>query len=353
MKKIFYLIVFIVLASACSDNKAVQKSAKDRNEPPVKGEAIPVRLAEAQTREVAAPVHAAGLVACENEARLSFKTGGIIRKIYVEEGQSVQAGQLLATLDLTEINAQATQAVEAFAKAERDLQRVMRLHADSVATLEQLQNATTAYSVARQNVEITKFNQSYSEIRATSAGKIVRKLMNEGELVAPGTPVLFLQATGLQNYVIRIGVADKDRVRLQIGDSAVVRFDAYPGQEWSGKVTGLAQAADPVGNLYQVEIKLTAANPPALVTGFFASVTIYPTMSQLLVVIPIDAIVEGRGNEAFIFIPKDGKAKKLPVKIAFMSNNEVFIASGLQGNEKIITAGSAYLTDNVNISIMQ
>lgn len=351
MKKILYLFVLSYIAFACSDNKAAQNSAKDRNEPPAKGEVIPVKLAVAQVREISEPINAAGLVASENEARLSFKTGGIIRKIYVEEGQSVQVGQLLASLDLTEINAQATQASEGLAKAERDLQRITRLYADSVATLEQLQNVTTAYNIARQNVEIAKFNQSYSEIRATSSGKIIRKLMNEGELVGPGTPVLFLQAAGSQSYVIRVGVADKDRVRLQVGDPAVVRFDAYPGQEWSGKVSNLAQAADPSNSLYQVEIKLTAGNIPALVTGLFATVTITPTINQSLVAIPIDAIIEGRGNEAFVFVPKNGKAQKLPVKVAFIRNAEAFIASGLQGNEKIITSGSAYLTENANISI--
>lgn len=353
MKKILCLLAIASVAFACSDNKAAQKTAKDRNEPPAKGETIPVRLAVAQVREIAEPVSAAGLVASENEARLSFKTGGLIRKIYVEEGQSVQAGQLLASLDLTEINAQATQASEGLAKAERDLQRITRLYADSVATLEQLQNATTAYNIARQNVEIAKFNQSYSEIRATAAGKIIRKLMNEGELVGPGTPVLFLQAAGSQSYVIRIGVADKDRVRLQVGDPAIVRFDAYAGQEWIGKVSNLAQAADPSNSLYQVEVKLTGSNTPALVTGFFAAVTITPTINQSLVAVPIDAIIEGRGSEAFVFVPKAGKAQKLPVRVAFVRNSEAFIASGLQGNEKIITAGSAYLTDNVNISIVQ
>lgn len=352
MKKILYLLWVAWSAVACSDKKAARQPLHDQNEPPAKGETIPVKVAAASKREIAEPVVAAGLVASESEARLSFKTGGIIRKIYVEEGQSVQAGQLLASLDLTEINAQATQAAEGLAKAERDLQRITRLYADSVATLEQLQNATTAYNIARQNAEIAKFNQNYSEIRATTDGKIIRKLMNEGELVAPGTPVLFFQASGNQNFVIRVGIADKDWVRLRIGDAALVRFDAYPGSEWNGKVSSLAQAADPVGNLYQVEIKLTVPNPPALAVGFFASVTIIPSLTQSLVVVPLDAIIEGRGKEAFVFVPQNGKARKIPVKIAFLRDSEAFLRSGLEGNEKIITAGSAYLTDNVNISVM-
>ncbi|WP_448518152.1 efflux RND transporter periplasmic adaptor subunit [Rhodoflexus sp.] len=346
MRKICFFLLLACIAAACADKQATV------SEVPARGEVIPVRLASATVREVAEPVAAAGLVASETEARMSFKTGGIIRKIYVEEGQSVQAGQLLASLDLTEINAQALQATENLAKAERDLQRITRLYSDSVATLEQLQNATTAYNIAQQQLAVVRFNQSYSEIRATASGKIIRKLMNEGEFAGPGTPVLFFQAVGNQNQLIRVGVADKDWVRLRLGDPAVVRFDAYPGREWRAKVSNLAQAADPMNSLYQIEIKLTDTDLPALVAGFFASVTITPSQSSSLVAVPIDAIIEGRGSEAFVFVPEDGKARKIPVKIAFLRNKEAYLSSGLQGGEQVITAGSAYLTENVRISVM-
>ena len=85
------------------------------------------------------------------EAKPSFKTGGVIAKTMVSEGQNVKKGQLLARLNLAEIDAQLSQANEAANKAERDLTRARRLLADSVATLEQVQNASTALEVAKKN----------------------------------------------------------------------------------------------------------------------------------------------------------------------------------------------------------
>ncbi|MDV7400678.1 hypothetical protein RZS08_55190, partial [Arthrospira platensis SPKY1] len=99
-------------------------------------------------------------------------------------------------LDLTEIEAQVRQAKEGLDKARRDLQRAQNLYADSIATLEQVQNATTAVEVATQSVEIAEFNRQFSEIRAPFAGKVVAKLLNEGEVTGPGTPVFYLIATG-------------------------------------------------------------------------------------------------------------------------------------------------------------
>ena len=82
---------------------------------------VPVKLTPVSTVVRAEPIVASGLVSSAKEARLSFKVGGIINQMFVEEGQSVRKGQLLATLNLTEIDAQVNQAQLANEKAERDL----------------------------------------------------------------------------------------------------------------------------------------------------------------------------------------------------------------------------------------
>jgi RND family efflux transporter MFP subunit len=312
--------------------------------------AIAVRTVAVSRQAVTEPVTASGLVGSETEARLSFKTGGIIQKIYVEEGAAVRQGQLLAVLNLTEINAQVGQANEGMAKAERDYNRAKALYADSVATLEQYQNATTAYNVAKQSLEIARFNQSYSEIRAISSGKIVKKLMNEGELAGPGTPVFFLNATGTPNWVVKVGVADKDWVRIRQGDQAQVTLDALPGQQFRGVVANRAQGADQTSGLYQIEVKLLG-DVPELATGFFASVTIQPSENRTYVLVPVDALVEGNGNQAFVFLPEGNRAKQQRVKVAYLANGNAMVYEGLAGNESLITAGSAYLADNSLIRI--
>ena len=119
-------------------------------------------------------------------------------------------GQLLARLNLTEIDAQVGQARNAFEKAERDFKRVSNLYRDSAATLEQFQNAQTGFQLAEQALQIAGFNQRYSSIYATESGRVLRKLMNEGELVGPGQPVYVINSTRPGDWVIRIGVADRD-----------------------------------------------------------------------------------------------------------------------------------------------
>src|SRR4029079_18657756 len=122
----------------------------------------------------------------------------------------VAKGQLLATLDLTEINAQVQQANQGVEKVQRDVKRVKNLYNDTVATLEQVQNANTQLKVAEESLRIARFNQQYAQIRATESGIILKKLMNEGELASAGSPVFQFNGTAGNDWVIRFGVSDKD-----------------------------------------------------------------------------------------------------------------------------------------------
>ena len=336
------LTVFIV---ACKQKDKELSSVADVTE-------IPVKLFAAQSVVVSEPVSAPGFISSATEARLSFKTGGVIERIYVEEGQAVHKGQLLATINLTEINALVQQAKEGLDKAQRDYDRTKNLYKDTVASLEQFQNVTTGLNVAKQQYDMAKFNQSYAEIRATTDGKIVKKIMNEGEIASPGMPVFFMNSAGTNDWLVKVGIADKDWARLKLGNTATVKIDAYPDETFAGTVSQLAQAPDAMSGLYQVEIKLKACNK-ALATGLFAKTEIKPNSDAVYVTIPVDAVIEGNGKEAFVYTTADNKAHKQPVKVGFMKDGMVLLTSGIEKGVKVVTDGSAYLTDGVAVKISE
>ena len=335
------LTVFIV---ACKQKEKEVSSVADVTE-------IPVKMLAAESEVISEPVVAPGFISSATEARLSFKTGGVIERIYVEEGQSVHKGQLLATINLTEINAMVQQAKEGLDKAQRDYDRTKNLYKDTVASLEQFQNATTGLNVAKQQYDMAKFNQSYSEIRATTDGKIVKKIMNEGEIAGAGMPVFFMNSAGTNDWLVKVGIADKDWARLKLGNTARVKIDAYPDEVFTGNVSQLAQAPDAMSGLYQVEIKLNASNK-ALATGLFAKTEIKPGNDATYVTIPVDAVIEGNGKEAFVYTTIGSKAHKQPVKVAFIRDGKVMLLSGLDKGVKVVTDGSAYLTDGAQVKVM-
>jgi RND family efflux transporter MFP subunit len=317
-------------------------------------EPIPVKLEKIEQLNSQRAITVGGLLGTENEARLSFKTGGIIQRIHVKVGDAVRRGQLLATLDLTEITAGVNQAQLGFEKAQRDYDRAKALHRDSVATLEMLQNAQTGLEFARQTLESVKFNQTHSAIHATADGFVLAKLMNEGELAGPGMPILALSTTsGQSHWVLRAGLSDKEWSLIQPGDSATITLDAYPDRTFNGSVTRKSQGADPYSGAFQVEVtvELQDVKPAA---GLFGQATILPRTQGKYWMLPYESVLEADGNEAFVFVTRDRKtATKVPVKVAYLAQNRVAISGGLEGFPEVITTGSAYLTDKSPITIAQ
>ena len=114
------LLSLLVIATQCS-KKVVESQDK----------LVPVKLADIRTEDVSIPIHGSGMLVTIEQIRLSFKTGGIVEKVAVREGATVRKGQLLAQLELDEINAQVQQAESGYEKAKRDYDRIVNLYADA------------------------------------------------------------------------------------------------------------------------------------------------------------------------------------------------------------------------------
>lgn len=356
MKKIgLTILVPAVLAVALiTCQKQEEKEAQQSASPLPDESAVAVRVSTVKEGDFSAPVLSSGLIGTGTESRLSFKIGGIIRTIAVKEGQAVVKGQVLAILDLTEIGAQVVQARNNADKAKRDLDRVSRLMNDSAATLEQFQNVTTAYDVAMEGLRIASFNQERGAIKATVSGKVIRKLVNEGEQVGGGTTVLVINSSAENDWIVRVGVPDVDWTRIRKGDRATITTDAYADEPLKGEVTLINEGAEPLSGLYAVEVSVQPGGRK-LASGLVASVEIVPSATRHLRSIPIEAVVEGNGNDAFVFVPTpDGRGvKKLAIRIAYITSTDAMVLEGLHQVEKVVTAGSAFLTEFSTIRIEQ
>lgn len=314
-------------------------------------EKVIVKTVEVKQKEISLPIHTSGKLSSKAEMKLSFKIGGIIEHISVDEGQRVKKGQLLAKLDLSEIEAQANQARSGFEKAKRDFARVKKLYADSVATLEQMQDATTGLEIARSNMKVAEFNLRHSAIYAPADGKILKRFVETNEMVGPGTPVFIFGSAG-RDWVVRVGVTDRDVIQLQLNDPAFMSFDAYPEIKFDAQVSEIAEAADPMSGTYEVELKINQGNH-RLISGFVAKVDIVPVEKQHSFIIPIEAFMEGDGNRGFVYTlePNKQQVKKIPVKIGSILDNRIAVTSGLENVSKVITEGAPYLSDGCKVQI--
>jgi RND family efflux transporter MFP subunit len=319
---------------------------------PEAGAVATVRTAPVTRDTLARPVVATGTLGPKEEIALGFKVGGVIGRVLVDAGARVAAGQTLAALDPSEIDAAVTRARSAADKADRDLARTRRLFADSVVPLAQLQDAETAAQLARADLAAARFNRRYAVIVAPASGVILRRHAEPGELVAPGAPILTL-GSDARGAVVRVGLADRDAVRVRRGDRAVVRFDAWPGREFAAAVTEIAAAADPMTGTYRIEIAMPRAS--GLAAGLVGRVVIRPAAGRPVTIVPIEALLEADGERGTVFALAAGgsRAERREVAIAFLAGDRVAVAGGLDGVQWVITEGAAYLDDGQAVRVPQ
>jgi RND family efflux transporter MFP subunit len=311
-----------------------------------------VRVQAAETGPATAAIETNGVVATKDEMRLSFKVGGVIKAIYVRQGQTVARGAKLAEIELTEIDSQVTQMSVLADKARRDLERGERLYADHVISLVQLQDLRTQLDMQQAQLKAAQFNRGLAVIVAPRNGVVLRKLADERELMPAGQPVLVLGALD-SGYVVRAGVADRDVVQLSLGDPAHIRMDAYPGREIQGTVTEIASAADDKTGLFPIEVRFDS-QPVSLATGLVAKLSLLPASMRtgVLTYVPIGAVVEGDGDRASVFVLHSDHVVRRSVEIAFIGPERVALRQGLAPGEPVVTDGALYLTDGERVELV-
>lgn len=349
---------FITIASLIAVTFSACSSPKDSNNLK-EAEVIPVKLLPLNKSNSSATIAASGRFTTDDEAFLAFKTGGVINKIFVKEGDAIHVGQLLATLNLTEINAQVSQAQFAFEKAQRDYQRITNLYKDSVASLEQMQNVKTSLDLSRQQLASAQFNRNFSEIRATQNGFVLKKMANEGQVIASGTSVLQTNGAHSGNWFLRVGVSDKNWSVIKLNDKAIIHSETAYGKAMEGIVYRRSEGVDPGTGSFSIDIKLLDKDA-SVASGMFGSATIVAgeNISKASDAnswsIPYDALLDGDGSNGYVFITNDNKtAEKAKVTIAGMEKDHIIISDGLQNATSLIISGSAYLIDKSNIKVVQ
>jgi RND family efflux transporter MFP subunit len=303
-----------------------------------------------QREKISLPVIASGLVVPAEEVKLSFKTGGLISAIYVEEGAQVTKGDLLAVLNLSEIEAQVEQYRGGYDKSLRDFNRAKKLYADSVATLEQMQNAETALKVSKAGYDAASFNLQHSRIVAPENGTILKKLAETSEMIAPGYPV-FLFGTSNKGWKIRTGLADKDFVRITTGDTARVTLDAYRETGFKATVARISETANPLTGTFEVELDLKSQGKK-LAAGFVANLEIYPGRGERYISLPVQSLIGADGSYGYVFTANDSlRAKKVRVRIFKVYQSSVAVYDDPELVGRVITEGAAYISDGSRVII--
>ena len=336
MKKILFLslgaVAMAVSVSSCGFKKEEMTAA-----PPVK---VTVEAVGRSSEGNLSSTYS-GTIESGNEADMSFPVGGTIKKIYVDVGQKVSKGQLLAELDASDLIHANNIAQATLSEAQDAYNRMKKLHdanalpdiqwVDVQAKLKQAQNA------AAISVKGVKDAKLYSPIN----GVVAEKLADNGQTAAPAIPVV--KIVGVGDVKVSISVPEKEVGHLKAGRKAIVTSEAASGKKYEGVLTEQGVVANPLSHTF--DVKFTLSNSAGeLLPGMLCEVKIEEEANEATdkdtrIIVPVQAVLLSSDNRNFVWLAKNKKAEQRFVTAGEMFPTGIEITSGLSRGDTIITQG--------------
>jgi RND family efflux transporter MFP subunit len=330
-------LVFLLAVSGCG--KKTETATAD-------GKDVRGVTGRASLTEIPRLVTATGSLEAARTVMVSTRMMGWVRKIHVREGQSVRQGDLLVSIDDSDLRAKKAQAeagiVEAkavLANAEKMAERFEKLYADKSVSKQQLDDVLTGRDRAAAGLKMAeaglaevKVHLSYLSITASSDGLVARKMIEEGDMANPGMPLISLESTGAMKVVAHLG--EKDVASVKVGDPVTVDVTSLEEAVFEVLLDKVVPAANPGSRTYDIEALLEDPDP-RLRSGMFARVSV-PVGTRQAVLVPTEAIIR-RGQLTGVWVVReDGTAHLRWVRLGRPVAGAVEILSGLTGEETVV-----------------
>lgn len=308
--------------------------------PPKAAQALPVRLATVRPVSGSSLLVVSGTVRLKRETPLSFNTPGRIAAITVREGDRVAAGQVLARLDVTSLDATQASAQAEVVRARSDLARLEDLFRKGWVTAPRVEQARATMAAAQARLRAAGFDMGLAVLRAPSAGVVLSRPGEPGQIAQPGQPVLTIGEMN-QGFVLRLPLADRDAARVKQGQPATVRIPALGAGVLSGEVSEVGARGDDGTGTFRIEVKLPAN--PRLASGQIgqAELLLGPAQAGAPLIVPAPAVFAARADEGFVYVlePVTRRVRQRQVALGDVAESGVIITSGLQPGEQVVTTG--------------
>lgn len=347
------LITLMAIAASALGGCAQDGIAGDQASPGKDGNtaaetAIPVEVVSPVRGEMLAMYNGTATLEAEADAEVVAKVGGEVRRIYVEEGDRVKAGQVLAQLDDRQLRLQAAQTRAALAKTERDFNRQVELHEKGLVSAGAFESLKYDLDNQRAADDLAALNLSYSEIRAPFAGTVTMRHIKMGQEIAVATKLFRVtETTPLKASVF---IPERELARLQIGQTATIAVDALAGRTFPAIVKLVSPTVDAATATFKVTLEVH--DPQGnLKPGMFSRVAIVFERRSDTLTIPRIALLDTDGS-ANVFVVTGGKAEQRAIKTGLASSGKVEVIDGLTGTEQVVVVGQNGLKDGNPVRVV-
>lgn len=347
------LLLSIVLTSCGSDKKEVVDTSKP----------IVVKVSAVHVNNSNPFITASGKIQAVNSAELSTRMMGFVNKIHVKVGDKVKKGQLLISIQSTDLqakmaqaNAGITEATAAFNNAKKDYNRYKSLFTDNSASQKEMDDISTHFKMARARLEAANQQKrevnsqfSYFNITAPFSGIVTNKFIKIGAMASPGIPLISVESPGNFEVIALVPESEISQIKSSIQVDVIVKS---LGKTIKGKVSEVSTSAKNTGGQFLVKVALEKSEA-AILSGMYTTVQfpVEKNTESTLVLIPTDVIITHGQLSGIYTVSQTNTALLRWLRLGRTYGDTIEVLSGLNADESYIVSANGKLYNGAKISI--
>lgn len=348
IRRSFLAVLFVLTALAiasygCGGDSQSKENGEEDKEP-----VVPVEVAAVKSGDISAYFTGTATVEAEEETGVVAKVSGVVEEIYVEEGDFVKAGTVLAKLDDEMIAVQLEQAKAEMRKQENNYQRNEDLHAKSLVSTEVYQQVKFEYERQKAAYDLAALSLKYTSIKTPISGVVAERKIKVGNMVLQNQDIF--RVSGLDPLIAVLHVPERQLERMQSGQKAVLHIDALGEVDFSGYIKRISPVIDSGTGTVKVTLEINDTTGRVR-PGMFSRVKIIYDVHVGTTLAPKDAII-AEDRESAVFVVQDSTAYKRNVVLGYTNTTHVEILEGLMPGDTIVTTGKSSLRDSTKVEIV-
>lgn len=338
----------LLLATGCSSDEA----ATPQDE---LVKSVNVHTQQLEPKSFTSYVRMIGSVESAQDVRLSAEVGGRILKYYADEGDLVDKGEIIAKINDEQLKQEEARLEALTEQSYEQFKRQERLwKQDSIGSEIEYLNAKYRYQQNKAALERVRVDLGNTEVRAPFRAILNQKLMEEGEMVAPGTPMVRLIAQ--DRLKIKAGVPARYAEMVNPGDTAMVWFDTIDSDTLRGPIHYVSNSIDPQARTFSIEMVIPNKDRYYKV-GMIANVRLRLQHMRKELVIGSEYVYRKEGQYVVYTADTNSDGQKIArekaVELGPSYKNQVIVRKGIKPGEKLITIGSSFLEDEMRIEVVE
>ncbi|MCA9685360.1 MAG: efflux RND transporter periplasmic adaptor subunit [Myxococcales bacterium] len=354
-RSIVPLLVVSCLSVACGGppggpgGKGGWGKGEDGPKEEVEERPTPVLLATIELGTIQGQIRSSSTIEAELQVTVHAESTGRITSLSLEEGDEVEAGDILARIRRDAQSLGFERAESSFADAQREYDRVLELFNRGITSQSELDAAKSKLDLAQLDTRDRRRDLANTVVKAPFDGMITRRFVDEGGFVTSGAQVF--EVTDFDTLVARVYVPERELDRIAVGQAADIVGKAAQGRRGIGEVKRIAPVVDATTGTVKVTIGLPAelaGGAKGFLPGMYAEVTMTTEVHENVPLVPKPALVHEE-EQTFVFVAEGDRAKKLLIETSLANDDFIEVSKGLEAGARVLVAGQAGLKDGALI----